>query len=225
MKRNAQRPKCPGIGNQLTPLALALLSLLVSQKGWADNYFNPAFLSTDTSKVADLSRFEGNNQAPGVYRVDVYLNGTFVSSQDIAFKAADKKEAAPASSAATKNAAMQPSSGSDDSGLTPSLPVKLLDTMGVNLQVIPKLAKASPESRVNIESVIPAATTNFDFEHQRLDISIPQAALHNNARGYIPPEQWDEGVNALLMNYNFTGSNSSDHSEGDSAQNSYFLGF
>lgn len=224
MKRNAQRPKCPGIGNQLTPLALALLSLLVSQKGWADNYFNPAFLSTDTSKVADLSRFEGNNQAPGVYRVDVYLNGTFVSSQDIAFKAADKKEAAPASSAATKNAAMQPSSGSDDSGLTPSLPVKLLDTMGVNLQVIPKLAKASPESRVNIESVIPAATTNFDFEHQRLDISIPQAALHNNARGYIPPEQWDEGVNALLMNYNFTGSNSSDHSEGDSAQNSYFLG-
>ncbi len=224
MKRNAQRQKCPGIRNQLTPLALALLSLLVSQKGWADNYFNPAFLSTDTSKVADLSRFEGNNQAPGVYRVDVYLNGTFVSSQDITFKAADKREAAPASSAATKNAAMQPSSGSDDSGLTPSLPVKLLDTMGVNLQIIPKLAKASPESRVNIESVIPAATTNFDFEHQRLDISIPQAALHNNARGYIPPEQWDEGVNALLMNYNFTGSNSSDHSEGDSAQNSYFLG-
>lgn len=224
MKRNAQRQKCPGIRNQLTPLALALLSLLVSQKSWADNYFNPAFLSTDTSKVADLSRFEGNNQAPGVYRVDVYLNGTFVSSQDIAFKAADKRAAAPASSAATKNAAMQPSSGSDDSGLTPSLPIKLLDTMGVNLQAIPKLAKAAPESRVNIESVIPAATTNFDFEHQRLDISIPQAALHNNARGYIPPEQWDEGVNALLMNYNFTGSNSSDHSEGDSAQNSYFLG-
>ncbi len=28
----------------------------------------------------------------------------------------------------------------------------------------------------------------------------------NSARGYIPPEEWDEGIPAALINYSFTGS-------------------
>ena len=31
--------------------------------------------------------------------------------------------------------------------------------------------------------------------------------MGNRARGYIPPEQWDHGINAGLLNYNFTGNN------------------
>ncbi len=64
----------------------------------------------------------------------------------------------------------------------------------------------------------------FDFAQQRLDISIPQAAMVASARGYIPPQYWDEGINALLLNYTFTGANSQDRSPGGSAENSYFLG-
>lgn len=39
----------------------------------------------------------------------------------------------------------------------------------------------------------------------RLNITIPQIALLSSAHGYIPPEEWDEGIPALLLNYNFTG--------------------
>lgn len=38
----------------------------------------------------------------------------------------------------------------------------------------------------------------------------------NSARGYIPPEEWDEGIPAALVNYSFTGSRGSD-------SDSYFL--
>lgn len=77
---------------------------------------------------------------------------------------------------------------------------------------------------MDIAAIIPAAATLFNFEQQRLEISIPQAALRNNARGYIPPEQWDEGINALLLNYNFSGSYSRDRSENGTTHKSYFLG-
>jgi outer membrane usher protein len=46
-------------------------------------------------------------------------------------------------------------------------------------------------------------------------------ALKNTARGYIAPEKWDQGINALLMNHSFSGSNSKDQS-GKSSSN--FLG-
>ena len=34
--------------------------------------------------------------------------------------------------------------------------------------------------------------------------------MQNSARGYIPPEQWDEGIPAALLNYSFTGNRGSE---------------
>lgn len=57
--------------------------------------------------------------------------------------------------------------------------------MGVNTKAFPDLAKLAPEQCVPF-AAIPEATTEFDFEHQQLNISVPQAALKQSARGYIP---------------------------------------
>ena len=52
----------------ILPAALGFISYTAC----ADNYFNPAFLSGDSSAVADLSQFENSDgQAAGKYRVDV----------------------------------------------------------------------------------------------------------------------------------------------------------
>ncbi|WP_248431543.1 FimD/PapC N-terminal domain-containing protein, partial [Escherichia coli] len=51
------------------------------------------------------------------------------------------------------------------------------------------------------------ASTDFDVGRQRLSISVPQAYMGNSARGYIPPDQWQNGITAGLLNYSFTGSN------------------
>lgn len=177
---------------------LVLLTLAFSPCVMADNYFNPAFLSGDASAVADLSRYEkGNGQAPGKYRVEVYLNDTYISMEDIEFIAPKEK----------------------DGNVTACLTKKRLEQLGLALNAFPALEKLSAESCVPLADAIPGSRADFDFEKQRLDISLPQASLKQSARGYIPPEQWDEGINALLTNYAFTGSNS----WGDSSENSYYL--
>lgn len=201
-RRSNSRPKFV-----LTSLALALTGALTLSKSWADNYFNPAFLSDDPSAVADLSTFSHNNQAPGIYHVDIYLNKVLQASRDIDFYAVKPGE-----------------TPQDDSGLSACLTPAMLQSMGVNVPALPALANAASDTCLDIAAAIPAAATRFDFAQLRLNISIPQAAMVNNARGEVSPKSWDEGVNALLLNYSFTGANSSDRSAGGSADNSYFLG-
>ncbi|MFV0264867.1 MAG: fimbrial biogenesis usher protein [Kluyvera sp.] len=191
----------------LASLVLALSGVLTLPKSWADNYFNPAFLSDDPSAVADLSTFAHNGQAPGVYRVDIYVNQALQASRDLTFNALKPGQAA-----------------SDNSGLVACLTPVMLQNMGVNVSAVATLAKAEPTACVDIATAIPAASARFDFTQQRLDISIPQAVMTNDVRGYIPPQDWDEGVNALLLNYTFTGANSSDKSRDGTADNNYFLG-
>lgn len=169
---------------------------------WADNYFNPAFLSDDPNAVADLSHFEkGDSQAPGKYHVDIYLNDQFIDAEDVNFTAVKN----------TKEA-------KDDTGLAPCFTRARLEGMGVNLKAFPELATLAQEQCVPF-SAIPDGATEFDFEHQRLNISVPQAAMKQSARGYIPPDQWDQGINALLVTYDFSGSNSG----GNSDEDSYYL--
>ncbi|CAM3997536.1 fimbrial biogenesis usher protein [Rahnella bruchi] len=182
--------------------ALAAFIAIFSVNSFADEYFNPAFLSGTPSAIADLSRFEGGAQAPGIYRVDVYLNDRFQSRKDIRFITSD--------------------STADDTGLTPCLTPGMLTKMRVNLENLPALKAQKPDACLNLPSVIEGATTQFDFEGLRLDITIPQAMMMNSARGYIPPSQWDEGINALLLDYNFTGSNSEDGTGSES--DDFFLG-
>ncbi|OON40603.1 fimbrial protein [Izhakiella australiensis] len=171
-----------------------LLPIIVlwSAAAQADSYFNPNFLSSDINSVADLSRFEKNDQqAPGTYRTDVYLNGRFLSNRDVRFVATD------INNATARRAG----------GLTPCIDVIWLKQMGVNMAAFPALAKYHADECVATETLIPQAQIAFDFALLKLDISLPQAALNQSAEGYIPPEQWDNGIPALLFNYTFSGNN------------------
>lgn len=215
-----------------TPVALSLLLALSSSQALADSYFNPAFLvgakDAGTGEVADLSRFEQNQQAPGTYRVDVYLNDNYLATRNVLFKvsgssekpAADKTGANKDAQQASDVNASEHTAADDGTGLTACITAKNLENMGVNVKAFPKLAKIAPDTCVDLPQVIPDAYSFFDFEHLKLNISIPQAALSNTARGYIPPEQWDQGIPAVLLNYNFSGN----HTGGDAQSgNDYFL--
>ncbi|MBJ7223484.1 MULTISPECIES: fimbrial biogenesis usher protein [unclassified Brenneria] len=186
--------------------AIALCVALPAASAYAELFFNPAFLSNDPAAVADLSRFEqGKGQPPGVYHVDIYLDGEYVATRDIKFNARQ-----PVSADAAQE---------DDSGLDPCITRSQLETFNVNTKAFPTIANAPADQCVALTRLIPDAHTAFDFELQRLNVTLPQASLNNSARGYIPPEQWDDGINAALLNYDFTGSNTS----GDDSSNNYFL--
>lgn len=169
----------------LTPLAMVLLMLCGDISVRAENYFNPRFLSDDPTKVADLSGFaKGLEAPPGIYRVDIYMNDGFMSTRDVSFRP-----------------------DSDNKALAPCLTQSQLSSMGVNIRTVPGLAVLAADACVPLTSMIKEASTDFDVGRQRLSISIPQAFMGNLARGYIPPDQWKNGVTAGLLNYSFTANN------------------
>lgn len=181
------------------PVAIAvLLGLYASSASAAPAvWFNPRFLSDDPSAVADLGRFaRGEEVPPGTYRVDIILNGVWMSTRDVTFRAGDNQQ-----------------------DLVPCLSVRMLRGMGIR----------EPETQANkdtdtsvcrpLSTLIPSAQTHYDVSKQRLELSVPQAWMQSNARGFIPPDEWDEGITAALINYTFTGSRMS----GDYESDNYFL--
>nr|WP_083906157.1 FimD/PapC N-terminal domain-containing protein [Serratia sp. S4] len=158
-----------------------LLTAGTTQAGY---YFDPAFLSEDPQTVADLSAFEqGLTAPPGTYRVDVFLNGQLQGNRPLRFIA-----------------------GSDKT-LQACLTRGELEKLGVRTAAFPALSAQHPDACTPLAQVIPQADSRADISRQRLDIRLPQAALLRDARGYIPPSQWDNGIPAALFNYSLSGGN------------------
>ncbi|MGJ3356012.1 fimbrial biogenesis usher protein [Providencia sp. Je.9.19] len=188
--------------NKPLPCLIVLSGLMFSSLSFADEYFNPALLSGNPDAVADLSRYDkGEGQPVGIYLVDIYLNKRHVGTQNISFDIQKK--------------------GQGKSGLSPCLSRTWLSKEGVNVLAIPSLASYSENECVDIVALISQAQTEFDFERQTLNISIPQALLKNNYRGYIQPEMWNEGIVTGILNYRFSGSNLKRSDSGNDTN--YFL--
>ena len=164
----------------------------------AELYFNPRFLADDPAAVADLSGFEkGQELPPGTYRVDIYLNDGYMTTRDVTFNAPE-----------------------DGHGLMPCLTRGQLASMGLNVAAVDGLHALAADACVPLTEMIKEATIRLDVGQQRLYLTIPQAFMGNQARGYIPPELWDNGITAGLLNYNFTG-NRVQNTVGGSSQYAY----
>ncbi|MBF7978836.1 MULTISPECIES: fimbria/pilus outer membrane usher protein [Rahnella] len=176
------RRKAPRISH--LAYLIAALSGSLNMSAQAADYFNPDLLQVDNPQqgATDLSVFENNGgQAPGVYHVDIYLNNDKVDTRDVTFslqKGKDGKET-----------------------LQPCLSVKALANMGVKTTQFAELGTGECADL----SAIPLASAEFRFGAQQLLLSMPQAAVSQTARGYVPPEQWDNGITTLLLNYSVTG--------------------
>ncbi|BEM36229.1 outer membrane usher protein (plasmid) [Serratia marcescens] len=183
----------------------------------AQDWFNPAFLSGDRGEVADLSRFEnGAGQLPGVYRVDIWVNDEFATTNTLRFDAEKPVQVmagvVPNVSGAEKSDLDDAKRLKDDgTGLTPCLTIKWLKRLGVNTAMIEELKNMQNDTQcVDFRRLLPGASSYYDFSSQRLSLTFPQAVIQNSVRGYIPPEEWDEGINAGLLDYTFTGSKGND---------------
>lgn len=168
----------------LSPLAF-FLTFVCQTSAYAEVYFNPRFLSDDPSAVADLSQFESGLEAPpGAYRVDIYLNDGFMTTKTVDFRLS-----------------------SDKKFLDPCISLSSLSDMGVSVLSIPGISAMAKESCVPFSSISKQVSSRFDAGKQRLYLTVPQAMMRNQAHGYIPPELWDNGITAGLLNYTLTGNN------------------
>lgn len=57
-----------------------------------------------------------------------------------------------------------------------------------------------------VVSMVPYAQESFDFNNRILSLTVPQASLGPASRFRTPPHLWNSGLPAVLMNYNYTGS-------------------
>ncbi|WP_096386164.1 fimbria/pilus outer membrane usher protein [Hafnia sp. CBA7124] len=238
-KKSEPVSNCPllmELNRYFKPSAVALIFL--SSNCFADSSFNPAFLEKmgGDGTAIDLSVFSSptGGQLPGKYIVDIYINDELADHREVEF-IADKSTSGKGKNG-TKN-------NEEITGLIPCLTLEDLKGYGLRTDAIEAFNKNSEDksaaeqvdnakAKVNSPAVegactnilqsIPAAKADFDFNKQRLNLSIPQALMSHSARGYVDPKFWDDGITAALIDYNFTGANGT--SSGDNSKDdSYYL--
>lgn len=171
----------------LATVPTALFLLCHYRLALADDYFDPAALEvTDPQqKTADLHYFEKNGgQQPGTYPVAIWVNNQQVGQGNVTFV-------------------------EDNGTLQPQLTAAQLAEFGVNVSAFSAFNQLHDgETFTQISRYIPDASSTFDFSEQRLNLSIPQAAMNLQSRGYVDPARWDDGVPTAFVNYNLTGAQS-----------------
>ncbi|UNH32330.1 fimbria/pilus outer membrane usher protein [Moellerella wisconsensis] len=145
----------------------------------------------------DLSQFENNEQLAGSYYVDIYVNTNLIGPQRISF---EKKEG---------------------SKLVPCLSIRALNKLGIKTDKYPDL-ETLKNNCANL-SVIPDAKSDFEFNSQRLYLSVPQVALNQSPRGFVDLNDIDNGITALLLNYSYSGSKNHDRKKNNSSSASNYL--
>lgn len=188
----------------------SLLGIFYSGLATANLYFSPEMIGGGGETIADLSRFNQEGIQPaGQYTVDIYINNEFKVEKKVNFIALQMNNDSDAAIARTLH---------DSTGLLACLSVEELEKLGIATQSLHGLTHRHLRC-VSPGQYIDNAYMAFNFQKMRLDISVPQAAMKNLARGYIPPERWDNGINAAMINYNFSGSQN--HNDSGNTENQY----
>ncbi|TBX32320.1 FimD/PapC N-terminal domain-containing protein, partial [Rahnella victoriana] len=146
--------------------------------------FNVNFIDSADRNNVDLSRFQvAHYIAPGEYLPDVVLNGRTLGDQSLI--------------------KYIPAANNPDSRLC--LPPALVDKFDLTPVAREKLTLWHQGECTSLDQQ-KEVTTRYDQEKQTLNISIPQAWLTFHDENWVPPSQWDEGVNGALLDYNLLGS-------------------
>ncbi|MBS9009113.1 fimbria/pilus outer membrane usher protein [Escherichia coli] len=177
---------------KLLPCGL-LFFLIVTHSVIAKTYYFDASMLSGNMDNIDLSLFEEGGQLPGVYYVDIFLNGSRVESRELVFNTATDSEGKPY--------------------LKTCLTRDMLLRYGVKIEEYPTLFDAvsdinnidSDENGSNTDcaklTVIPQATEVYQFASQQLLLGIPQVALREKISGIAPEALWDDGISAFLINW------------------------
>lgn len=173
---------------RMTPLASAILLLLFSGDViGADETYDTNFMPGGLQGEKSSSfRFADNQPLPGPYDLDVYVNNKWRGKYDINVQ--------------------------DNLDQT-CLPVDALKPLGIKTVAS---ETAGPEGCVPLKAVVHGGAYAFDISTFRLDLHVPQAYVHELENGYVAPESWDRGINALYSSYYVSQYYSDDKDSGNS---------
>jgi len=136
----------------------------------------------------DVSLFTDGKALPaGNYRVDLHMNEEWKGRLSVRFAMA----------------------AGNDRVAQPCFDLALLDTLGFDFAHLDADVRASLQRGDSVcrplGELIKGAQSRYDSGMLRLDISAPQAVLRREARGYVDPALWENGVSAGLVDYSYNG--------------------
>ncbi len=170
-------------GRFIFPLSLIALCINTARAG---DYFDPGLLAIGhgNTTAVDLSRFEKSGAiAPGVYNLNIIINGEEYGYRDIEVAALP------------------------EGGVAPVLTPELLNQLHVNVKGIPALKDKAPQERItHLAELIPHASARVELKTLSLNLRIPQADMSLSAAGAVNPELLDFGIPGLVLNYNTNAS-------------------
>ncbi|EJM27402.1 fimbria/pilus outer membrane usher protein [Pseudomonas sp. GM25] len=208
MRNDALNPVCPSVPFSPLRLSAAILAALMGGVACAeepakfDASFMQSFGGTSAGPNLDLDAIaNGGTIVPGTYPVLIRLNQSFFDRRDMTF-AKDEKTGE----------------------VRVCLSEAFLKEMGVKLDAFVTPRETLPEC-IDLAGMIDGASVSFDASRLALDISVPQIALRRDAAGYVAPQEWDRGINAAMLNYQFSAAQTqSDNRDSGMQYNLYSSG-
>ncbi len=187
-------------------LALSILSAwglvphVHAQEAYEDIEFNASFLRSEV----DISRFSRRNPVePGVHQVDLYVNNQWRGRHGIAFERFEK----------------------DELIARPCFTLETLALLNLNQDRLDRQVTSSLETEkqcLEINQIIEGGKAEFDSSALMLNVSVPQIYLQRRLASYVDPGQWNEGINAFTLQYDYNAYHSK--LNGYSGQSNQFLG-
>lgn len=161
---------------------MALFLTAATQTAFAEKAyeFDESFVKNLPGVKVDVARYAtGNPIDPGIYTLDIFLNGRQISRENVQVVREE---------AGTKACLSY--------DLVKSLSIK--DTVFSSQQAE---ELRSGNQCIALEDVVKESHAAINSADMQMDISIPQIYLLRSARGYVAPEFWDKGETALTLNY------------------------
>ncbi|WP_336194236.1 outer membrane usher protein [Providencia stuartii] len=192
-----------------TPFRLALLSLSIAFAlgGHGEAFasvsteaiqFNTDVLDVEDKKNINLDHFSRAGYVmPGTYSLALKVNDDALPEVKIPFYVPDN----------------------DPQGSVPCLSPEITAQLGLTADSLKKLTWWHDDQCLNLES-LPGMQVRGDLSTSSLYVSIPQAYMEYTAPNWDPPSRWDEGIAAILLDYNINGNTYRPHNKG---HNTYTL--
>ncbi|QNK33087.1 fimbria/pilus outer membrane usher protein [Serratia sp. JUb9] len=183
----------------ISRIASAIIAVLVS---WEANAveFNTDVLDLEDRANIDFSRFsQAGYIMPGVYHMTLRINGESVGYEgDIPFYPRDYAPSDNNTSPAQPEAC---------------LPQEVVDRLGLTDKAAQQLARWHNGQCVDF-SPLPGVALTPNLGSAALNINVPQALLEYTDASWLPPSRWDHGLPGFLLDYNITGTFTSNRHSG-----------
>lgn len=175
---------------------IVMLSFLCGHPVFADTEFNTDVLDIGDRSKVDLSRFsDANYVMPGTYLLDIKINQKPLPRRSIQYLPATDKNSSKV-----------------------CLPPDLIEKMALKESAARKVILWHDNQCADI-SAIAGATISPRIGGGVLAISIPQAWMKYSDPNWTPPEQWDDGIPGLLLDYSVSGQVGKQSHSGNTSQN------